>query len=92
MNKHCADEFKPATLVPALRPMVSEKQILDRIPIARSTLQNWEKEGHFPKSVQIGPNRKAWYEDEVVAWQRQREQGRARPRKSARVVVGATTD
>jgi prophage regulatory protein len=68
-------EFDRATLVPAqaeLRPMLSEKQILDRLPIARSTLQQWERDGHFPKSVQIGPNRKAWYEDEVVAWQKQR--------------------
>jgi len=71
-------EHDQATLVPAqrqqeLRPMLSEKQILDRLPIARSTLQKWEKEGDFPKSVQIGPNRKAWYEDEVAAWQKRRE-------------------
>jgi predicted DNA-binding transcriptional regulator AlpA len=69
--------YDDATLVPdqreQLRPMLGEKQILDRLPIARSTLQNWEKEGHFPKSVQIGPNRKAWYADEVAAWQKQRE-------------------
>jgi predicted DNA-binding transcriptional regulator AlpA len=69
------------TLVPAsqgeLRPMLSEKQILDRLPIARSTLQKWEGK-IFPKSVPIGPNRKAWYEDEVVAWQKQREELRER--------------
>jgi predicted DNA-binding transcriptional regulator AlpA len=64
----------PATL----RPMLSEKQILDRLPIARSTLQKWEREGDFPKSVQIGPNRKAWYADEVAAWQKQREVAGAR--------------
>ncbi len=60
-------------IVKNLRSMLSEKQILNRIPIARSTLQNWEKEGLFPKSVQIGPNRKAWFEDEVAAWQKQCE-------------------
>ena len=78
---HAADRTVAdhATLVPAqgeLRPMLSEKQILDRLPIARSTLQKWEKEKLFPKSVPIGPNRKAWYEDEVVAWQKQRESAR----------------
>jgi predicted DNA-binding transcriptional regulator AlpA len=57
--------------------MLSERQILDRLPIARSTLQHWEKEGLFPKSIPIGPNRKAWYKDEVVAWQKQRERTRA---------------
>jgi prophage regulatory protein len=69
-------EYNCAPLVPAqgeLRAMLSEKQILDRLPIARSTLQNCEKEKLFPKSVQIGPNRKAWYADEVASWQKQRE-------------------
>jgi predicted DNA-binding transcriptional regulator AlpA len=70
MNKQSTAEF--ATRV-ALRPMLSEKQILDRLPIARSTLQKWEKAGDFPRSIQIGPNRKAWYADEVAAWQKQRE-------------------
>jgi prophage regulatory protein len=55
------------------RRMMSEKQILDLLPIARSTLQNWEKEGLFPKSVMIAPNRKAWYADEVAAWQNDRK-------------------
>jgi prophage regulatory protein len=74
-------EYNCAPLVPAqgeLRPMLSEKQILDRLPIARSTLQKWEKDGDFPKSVPIGPNRKAWYVHEVAAWQKRREQGRGR--------------
>ena len=57
-------EYDQATLIPdqrgGLRPMLSEKQILDRIPIARSTLQMWEEQG---ASVQIGPNCKAWYRD-----------------------------
>jgi prophage regulatory protein len=71
-----SDVLDQAMLVPAqgeLRPMLSEKQILDRLPIARSTLQKWESDGLFPKSVQIGPNRKAWYKDEVAAWQKQCE-------------------
>jgi prophage regulatory protein len=55
------------------RRMLSERQILDLLPIARSTLQMWEKAGDFPKSVMIGPNRKAWYADEVAAWQTSRK-------------------
>ena len=50
----------------APRKMLSERQILDLLPIARSTLQQWEKHGNFPKAVMIGPNRKAWFADEVV--------------------------
>jgi prophage regulatory protein len=54
----------------APRKMLSERQILDLLPIARSTLQQWEKSGDFPKSVMIGKNRKAWFEEDVVAWQK----------------------
>jgi prophage regulatory protein len=56
----------------APRKMLSERQILDLLPIARSTLQQWEKHGNFPKAVMIGPNRKAWFADEVIAWQEKR--------------------
>ena len=35
------------------RKMLSERQILDLLPIARSTLQQWEKDGTFPKAVMI---------------------------------------
>jgi prophage regulatory protein len=57
----------------APRKMLSERQILDLLPIARSTLQQWEKRGDFPKAVMIGPNRKAWYADEVAEWQNKRK-------------------
>jgi predicted DNA-binding transcriptional regulator AlpA len=70
------NKYEDATLVPDQnepRRMMSEKQILDLLPIARSTLQNWEKDGLFPKSVPIGKNRKAWYADQVAAWQKEKE-------------------
>ena len=73
--------YDDATLVPnhnEPRRMISEKQILDLLPIARSTLQKWERDGLFPKSVKIGDNRKAWYEDEIAAWQKHCEAARAR--------------
>lgn len=57
----------------APRRMLSEKQILDLLPIARSTLQMWEKHGDFPKAVMIGPHRKAWYADEIAGWQNNRK-------------------
>ena len=61
-----ADDRRP-------RKMLSERQILDLLPIARSTLQQWEKQGLFPKSRIIGPNRKAWFEDEIIEWQSKRQ-------------------
>jgi prophage regulatory protein len=28
-----------------------------------------EKAGKFPRSTYISPNRRIWYEDEIIAWQ-----------------------
>jgi prophage regulatory protein len=28
-----------------------------------------EKAGRFPKSTYISPNRRVWFENEIVAWQ-----------------------
>jgi prophage regulatory protein len=55
------------------RRMLSERQILDLLPIARSTLQMWVASGDFPKPRTIGPGRKAWYADEVAEWQNSRQ-------------------
>lgn len=53
----------------ATRRMLGEKQVLEIIPVARSTLLRMEKAGTFPKSTYISPNRRVWFEDEIVAWQ-----------------------
>jgi prophage regulatory protein len=51
------------------RRMLSEKQVLEIIPVGRTTLYRMEKAGRFPKSTYISPNRRAWFEDEIIAWQ-----------------------
>jgi prophage regulatory protein len=69
------------------RRMLSEKQVLEIVPVGRTTLYRMEKAGRFPKSTYISPNRRVWFEDEIVAWQhavdefnpnRGRGKGRAR--------------
>jgi prophage regulatory protein len=51
------------------RRMLSEKQVLQIVPVGRTTLYRMEKAGRFPKSTYISPNRRVWFEDEIVAWQ-----------------------
>jgi predicted DNA-binding transcriptional regulator AlpA len=51
------------------RRMLNEKRVLEIIPISRTTLFRMEKAGKFPGSVYISPNRRCWFEDEIVAWQ-----------------------
>src|SRR6478736_1090343 len=53
----------------AARRMLNDKQVLEIIPVSRTTLYRMEKAGRFPKSTYISPNRRVWFEDEIVAWQ-----------------------
>ena len=64
------------------RCMLNEKQVLKIIPISASTLYRMEKIGRFPKSTYVSPNRRLWFEDEVVAWQASIN-GRRRGRRGA---------
>jgi predicted DNA-binding transcriptional regulator AlpA len=52
------------------RRMLNEKQVLEIVPVSRMTLYRMVKKDRFPKSTYITPNRRFWYEDEIVAWQK----------------------
>jgi predicted DNA-binding transcriptional regulator AlpA len=52
------------------RRMLNEKQVLEIVPISRTTLYRLERAGKFPKSVYLSPNRRAWFLDTIVAWQK----------------------
>jgi prophage regulatory protein len=52
-----------------LQRMLNEQQVLAIIPVSRTTLFRIMKTGRFPKATYISPNRKCWFESEVVAWQ-----------------------
>jgi prophage regulatory protein len=39
-----------------------------RVPYTRQWAYKLEKQGLFPRHVQVGPNRVAWLETEVDAW------------------------
>jgi prophage regulatory protein len=54
---------------PRPRRMLNEKQVLEIIPVGRTTLYRMEKAGRFPRSTYISPNRRVWFEDEIIAWQ-----------------------
>ena len=51
------------------RRMLNEKQVLDIVPLSRTSIYRLEKAGKFPRSTYISANRRIWYEDEIVAWQ-----------------------
>jgi len=51
------------------RRMLNEKQVLEIVPVSRTTLYRMENSGKFPCSTYVSPNRRFWFEDEIVAWQ-----------------------
>jgi prophage regulatory protein len=51
------------------RVMLNEEQVLKIVPVSSSTLLRMERLGKFPRSTYISPNRRIWFEDEIVAWQ-----------------------
>ena len=50
------------------RRMLNEKQVLEIVPVGRTTLYRMEKTGRFPRSTYISPNRRVWFADEIIAW------------------------
>jgi prophage regulatory protein len=73
------------------RRMLNEKQVLAIVPISRTTLFRLAKSGGFPRSTYISPNRRVWFEDEIVAWQKnvdefnpKRGRGKGRGRRASR--------
>jgi predicted DNA-binding transcriptional regulator AlpA len=66
--EHEWDESAPDNSCRARR-MLNERQVLQLVPVSPSTLYRMEKTGRFPKSTYVSPNRRLWFEDEVVAWQ-----------------------
>jgi prophage regulatory protein len=61
------------------RKMLSEKQVLQILPVSRSTLWRMEKQGKFPRSTYVSSNRRFWFADEVTEWQN-RINGQGRPK------------
>lgn len=51
------------------RKMLREDEVLDVIPLSRSTLLRMARAGKFPKPTYISPNRRIWFEDEITTWQ-----------------------
>jgi predicted DNA-binding transcriptional regulator AlpA len=63
MDDSAPDKFRP-------RRMLNEKQVLEIVPLSRTSICRLEKAGKFPRSTYISANRRIWYEDEIVNWQR----------------------
>jgi predicted DNA-binding transcriptional regulator AlpA len=51
------------------RRMLTLAQVLDIVPVKRTTLFKMEKKGTFPASHYASANRRFWFADEIARWQ-----------------------
>jgi prophage regulatory protein len=78
MREAAMQEAAPDTSGP--RRMLNQEQVLAIVPVSPVTLWRMEKAGLFPRGTFISPNKKIWFSDEVIAWQREVD-GRRRGRR-----------
>jgi prophage regulatory protein len=51
------------------RRMLTMEQVLELVPVGRSTLKRMVKNEEFPNAHYISPRKMVWYEDEIELWQ-----------------------
>lgn len=60
--------------------ILSERELLERIPLERHTLARMVGEGRFPPPIWLTSSKKGWKWSAVLAWLNQRESDPIRPR------------
>lgn len=50
------------------------KELQKIVPVSRSTIFRWERDGLFPKHFKLGRNSTAWWLSEITAWLSNRSQ------------------
>jgi predicted DNA-binding transcriptional regulator AlpA len=68
-NRHDKAEIDGGADKSEPRNMLSEKRVLEIVPVGRTTLFRMVKAGRFPKSTYVSPNRRLWFADEILSWQ-----------------------
>ena len=59
-----------------LDKILRKPQVLDVIGVSDPTIWRWERQGKFPKRVQIGPGSVGWFESEIITWMEQQSDKR----------------
>lgn len=54
--------------------MLSINRVVEETSLSRRTIYRYIKQGHFPPSVQLGPNRVAWPSESIEGWKQERMQ------------------
>jgi predicted DNA-binding transcriptional regulator AlpA len=52
-----------------VRKMLSMVQLLELLPVGKSTIERMLRNKEFPEAHYLSPNRRVWYSDEIAVWQ-----------------------
>jgi prophage regulatory protein len=45
--------------------VLRQRQVLELLGISHSTLWEWVRKGRFPQPISLGPNTRAWLQEEI---------------------------
>ena len=48
--------------------LIRLQEVLERVPLSRTSIYNWINAGTFPRPIKIGPRSVAWLESAVDEW------------------------
>ena len=65
---HMEDQLSRAEPPQSPLRFLAKKDVQHLIPLCTSSIYSGIKDGSFPKPIQLGPNRVAWIESEILAW------------------------
>lgn len=55
-----------------LQRMLTDKELGEQVPISSRHRDRLIEKGEFPAPIYISPNRRVWFEQDIIAWQRER--------------------
>jgi prophage regulatory protein len=58
-----------------MQKILDHNQILDLTGASKVTIWRWERDGKFPKRVNLSENKVGWFEDDVAGWIESRPRG-----------------
>jgi prophage regulatory protein len=80
---------KPATSTPPAADdrVITTKELLERIPLDRSTIWRMSRSGRFPAPIQLTPAKLGWRWSAVAAWLEERQRNPIVPRRYFKRIV-----
>lgn len=48
--------------------LIHQRDLCALLGVSRSTLFRWERDGHFPRRIKLGPKRVAWRKSDIEDW------------------------